>query len=230
MSAVVNSRNRDLSWSLIGRAATGDRGAQSEFAHRYLPVVRSFLEARWRATRFAAELDDATQEVFVECLRHDGVLSRANPEQGDLRGLLFGVTRKVAARFEERLIKRARDRAAGSVVDQIRARDASLSKLFDQEWARTLLGFAGDRMRARAERGTPEARRRIELLRLRFTKGMPIREIAAHWQVDPDVLHRAYGKARGEFRVCLRQVVAEHTVRSEVDLDREVERVFALLG
>ena len=101
--------------------------------------------------------------------------------------------------------------------------------VFDREWARTLMRLAGERMRAHAENGSAGARLRIELLRLRFTEGLPIREIATQWEVDPDAVHRAYGKAREEFRKCLRRIVAEHTVRTEVDLDAEVARVFELL-
>jgi len=231
MATVDELPNPDVSWSLIARAAAGDGGARSVFASSYLPVVRSFLDARWRSTRLAGETDDAVQEVFVECLRENGVLSSADPDRGDLRGLLYGVTRKVAARFEERVRKRhSRDLATGSMLDAIQAREPSLSSVFDSEWARTFMRLTGDRMRAYAERGTPGARLRVELLRLRFAEGMPIREIAEQWEVDPDTVHRAYAKAREEFKLCLRRVVAEHAVRSEVDLDAEVERIFELLG
>jgi len=221
----------DISWSMIERAAAGDRDARSRFGRTYLSVVRSFLEARWRATPLAAELDDAVQEVFLECLRQDGVLSRADAERGDLRGLLFGVARNVAARFEERARKRlVRDQAASSALNAIPAREPSVSMVFDRAWARTLMRLAGERMRARAENGSAGARLRIELLRLRFTEGLPIREIAAQWGVDPDAVHRAYAKAREEFKACLRRIVAKHTVRTEVDLDAEVARVFGLMG
>lgn len=223
--------NTDVSWSLIARAAAGDRTARSVFSHSYLPVVRRFLEARWRATPLAGELDDAVQEVFVECLRENGVLSNADSERGDMRGLLFGVSRKVAARFEERTRTRAgRDRAAGSAIDAIQARESSLSTVFDREWARTMLRMAGDQMRTRAQEGSSEARSRVELLRLRFAEGLPIREIAAKWEAEPEALHRAYAKAREEFRVCLRTVVAEHAVRSEADLEGEVARILDLMG
>ena len=36
--------NSDISWSLIARAASGDRGARSIFSRGYLPVVRTFLD------------------------------------------------------------------------------------------------------------------------------------------------------------------------------------------
>jgi DNA-directed RNA polymerase specialized sigma24 family protein len=227
---VVDPHPDNLSWSTIARAASGEVEARSAFGHTYLPVVRCFLEARWRATPLAPELDDAVQEVFVECLRRDGVLSRAAQERGDLRGLLFGVSRNVAARFEERAAKRLRrDQAAGSAIDGIPARDPSLSIVFDREWARTLMRLAGERMQAAAAHGSAGARLRVELLELRFAQGRPIRAIAREWDVDADSVHRAYARAREEFRLCLRRVLAEHTVRTEVDLDAEVGRLFELL-
>lgn len=228
---VGDNSNDDLSWSLIARAAGGDRRARSTFSRSYLPVVRSFLEARWRGMRLGAEVDDAVQEVFIECLREDGALHRADEARGDLRALLYGVTRNVAARFEERArLRLARDGAQGPAVEAIQAREPSLSQLFDREWARTLTHLAGERMRARAATGSPGARLRVELLRLRFGEGRPIREIAAQWEVDPDAVHRAYAKAREEFRICLRHVVAEHAVRCEQDLDLEVARILELIG
>lgn len=231
MDSMPGRPDADVSWSLVERAAAGDGNARSSFSRSYLPVVRRFLEERWRATRLAGELDDAVQEVFVECLRENGVLSRASSERGELRGLLFGVSRKVAARFEERARRRlATDREVGSALDNIRTREATLSHVFDREWARTLMRLAGDRMRSRAEAGGPGARLRVEVLRLRFAEGLPIREVAAQWDMEPEAVHRAYAKAREEFRACLERVVAEHAVRSEEDLEAEVARILALLG
>lgn len=221
----------DVGWSLIALAARGDRNAQSAFSRNYLPVIRGLLDTRWRATSLAGEIDDAVQEVFVECFRANGVLSRADAARGDLGGLLFGVTRNVAARFEERARKRLPlDRAAEDAgLDAIAAREPSLSTLFDREWARTMLRLAGDLMRTRAEAGGAGAKLRVELLRLRFAENLPMLEIAAQWEADPAMVHKAYAKARDEFRACLRRVVAEHAVRSEVDLDGEVARVLELL-
>ena len=45
------------------------------------PMVRAYLGARWRSSPMLQELDDAVQDVFVECLRHGGVLERARPGQ-----------------------------------------------------------------------------------------------------------------------------------------------------
>ena len=223
--------SENVSWSVVARAAAGEPEARSIFGRSYLPVVRSFLAARWRAVPLESEVDDAVQEVLMECLRRGGVLTRADASQGDLRGLLFGVTRNVAARFEERARSRNRLGAeAGSVIERIEAREASLSVLFDREWAQTLMRLAGERMRVQAGAGDAEARRRVELLELRFSEGLPTRAIAERWSLEPEVVQRAYARAREEFGRCLRAVVSEHATRTEAELDAEVEQLFGLLG
>ena len=61
------------------------------------------LAARWRSSSQSSELDDAVQEVFVECFRAGGVLKRVDASRpGGLRPFLFGVVRNVALRFETR--------------------------------------------------------------------------------------------------------------------------------
>ena len=79
--------------------------------------------------------------------------------------------------------------------------------MFDRAWARTVRRLAGERMRAQAELGDAGARLRIELLHLRFAEGIPLRDIAAQWEMDPEAVHRSYGKARAEFRECLRRIL-----------------------
>lgn len=214
-------------WSLVERAAAGDSTARSVFALTYMDVVRGFLEARWRGTRLTATVEDGVQQVFLECLREGGVLARADPGRGDLRGLLFGVTRNVARRIEQG--SRSRQGSEDAGLDFLPADEETLSTLFDREWARAMVHMAGGRMREHAATGDPGARQRVELLRLRFAEGLPIREIAAKWEMDPTAVHRAYERAREEFRGCLRDVVRETAARTEADLDREVERIVALL-
>ena len=43
-----------------------------------------------------------------------------------------------------------------------------------------------------------------------FHDGLPIRDIAAYWEIDPAKLHHEYATARWEFRTALRAVVAFH--------------------
>ncbi len=225
------ARTGETCWGLVVRAAGGDFEARSVFCRTYLPLVRSLLVMRWRNTALLAEVEDTVQDIFLECLRDDGPLARADSAQGEFRGYLFGIVRHAAQHIEQRWRRQAKHRGGTeAVIEGIQSREQQLSVAFDREWARTLVREAGDLMRVRAAAGGPGAKLRVELLRARFADGLPIREIAAQWEMDPDAVHRAYAKAREQFHACLRQVVACHTVRIEVDLDAECKRLFDLLN
>ena len=49
------------------------------------------------------------------------------------------------------------------------------------------------------------------------------------FRMAPDSVHRAYAKARSEFRDSLRRVVAEQSAAGDADLESAVRRVFELL-
>lgn len=187
-------------WTMIRAAATGDPAARERFARVYLPVVRAYLGARWRAG--ARNIDDAAQDVFVECFKAGGVLDRSDHDRpGGFRAYLFGAMQNVARRYEAR---RLHDR----LPDDLPADEPSLSRAFDRAWAQSLLREAA---RVQAELATTAAaRRRVELLRLRFQDGLKVRDIAARWGIDAAKVHHEYAAAREDFRQALRQVVAFH--------------------
>lgn len=224
---MTSAADDETCWSLIGRAAHGDAGAQSTFGRSYLPLVRTFLTARWRGTPLANEVDDAVQEVFLECFRPQGPLARAEAGRGDFRGFLYGVVRNVALRLEGRHRQRG-GQPDTVLLDELPDPAAGVSKVFDRSWAMALMREAGERMEQQAT--DDAARQRVALLRLRFGADLPIRTIAERWQQDPDAVHRAYARAREEFRLCLRQVVAFHLVRTEAELDDECRRLFTMLA
>jgi len=216
-------------WSLVDKAARGDGRARSRFYRAYQPLVRSFLHTRWRGTPLHSLVDDAAHDVFVACFRPDGPLRRAEAERGEFRGYLFGVVRHVAQHLEQR--ERRRACASGdTVLNGLASDDEHQSVAFDRQWAHTLMRTAGELMRDRAEAGDATAKLRVALLQARFGEGRSIHELAAMWDMDRDALHRMFARARDEFRRCLREVVARHTVRSEADLDAECQRLFGMLG
>lgn len=72
--------------------------------------------------------------------------------------------------------------------------------------------------------------RRVELLRLRFQEGMPIREIAAKWGIDVAKLHHEFATARDEFRYSLREVVSfQMPMATETQLDSACRELLNLL-
>jgi RNA polymerase sigma factor (sigma-70 family) len=219
-------------WTLIQAAATGRAGDRDEFARRYGPVAREYLAARWRASPCLHELDDAVQEVFVECFKEGGVLERAERGRpGGFRAFLYGVVRNVALRLETRRARvREQPPPSGVELDQIAREEAALSGVFDRAWARAILREAARRHEENARRAGAAASQRVELLRLRFHEGLPIRAIAQRWGRDPAILHHEYAKARDEFRTALGEVMSFHHPGSPAEIEDECRKLIALFG
>jgi RNA polymerase sigma factor (sigma-70 family) len=219
-------------WTVIHAAAAGSAGDRAEFARRYGPVVRAYLASRWRWSPVQQELDDAVQEVFVECFKQGGVLERAERGRGDgFRAFLFGVVRNVALRLERARGRRreqapADDPSLAAVPDD----DPSPSRAFDRAWAKALFREAARLQEQQAQRAGPEACRRVELLRLRFQESLPIRDIARRWGCDAAALHHEYAKARQEFKTALFEVVAFHHAGSAAEVERECADLLVCLG
>jgi RNA polymerase sigma factor (sigma-70 family) len=212
-------------WTVIRAAAAGSPTDRDELARRYLGVVRAYLAARWRGLALRGDLDDATQEVFVECFRQGGVLEAAGAGRvPSFRAFFYGVIRNVARRFEARPVR------ASDPLPDIAADEESQSRLFDRTWAKAIMSEAAQVQRQRATEVGAEALQRVELLRLRFEENLPIRTIADRWGIDAARLHHAYALARQEFRDALLTVVAFHQPGNPVELEQEAARLLQALS
>jgi hypothetical protein len=190
-------------WTLIHAAADGDGPARERFALLYEPIARIYFTARWQHSFMLPTLDDAVQDVFVECFKRGGVLTKIGESQPDhFRAYFYGLLQNIARRQEEK------QRPAVPLPGDHPADETSLSRVFDRSWARTLLKEAARIQAESAAQSGERAVKRIELLRLRFQEGLAIRDIAIRWNEDATKLHHDYAKARDEFRDALRQAVA----------------------
>jgi RNA polymerase sigma factor (sigma-70 family) len=215
-------------WTVIQRAAEGSAADRDEFARRYAPVVRAYLGARWRGTPLAGEVEDGAQQVFLDCFKEDGALTRIDRGRGSgFRAYLYGVARNVALSMER---KRARSKERQADLDAHASNDASCARVFDRAWASAVLRDAVEHHLALARAKGPEALRRHRLLLLRHGEDLPLREIAARWEVERELLYREYRKAREEFRRALVEVVRELQGGGRENVDQEVERLAALFG
>jgi RNA polymerase sigma factor (sigma-70 family) len=214
-------------WTVIRGAAEGRSADREEFARRYLPVVRDYLRARWRGSGWGNEVDDATQVVFLACFRDGGALEKADPGRGrEFRAFLYGIARNVALRVERDRARRAA-REGARIPEVVEDDVDGYSTIFDRAWARSIVREAADALRAKL---TGEGARRAEILRLRFEEEMPIREIARLWDEDPARIHHEYARARNEFREALVEVVGFHHPGSPETVERECERLLAMLS
>jgi RNA polymerase sigma factor (sigma-70 family) len=219
-------------WTVLHEAARGDDSARAEFAVRYAPLVRAYLAARGRNDPLIQELEDAVQDVFVECLRQGGVLQRAEPGRpGGFRAFLYGLVRNVALRVEQGRARRLeRQVAPAENLGAAGAEEESLSRVFDRAWAKAVMREAASRQAERAGQEGKAALRRVELLRLRFQDGMPIRDIARLWSEDPAALHHEYARARKEFKAALLETMAYYHPDSPLEAERECAELLELLG
>ena len=223
---------RETCWTLVRSAAAGDSRSRSTFARTYLPVVRAYLAARWKSSAMRGDVDDAVQRVFLECFRHRGILERADPDRpGGFGAFLLGAARNVASNMERDRGRRRRRLQGGSFhPERVASDETHLSKVFDRAWAGAIMREAATLQRRDAAARGEEALRRIEILRLRFKEGIPIRAIATRLGIEAARAHREYALARDEFKRSLRQAVAFHCPGAGGRSEQECERLLALLG
>ncbi|MCA8953946.1 MAG: sigma-70 family RNA polymerase sigma factor [Planctomycetes bacterium] len=221
---------QSTSWNLVRSAAAGDEDRRAEFAARYSPAIRKWLERRWTGRPLAGALDDAVQEVFVECFKPSGALSSVDPDhEAGFRKFLRGVVVNVARRHEDRSRRLQRSRDAALVADGVRPPPTSLSRVLDREWARQMVREAAREQEQRARELGPAAVLRVELLRLRFHDGRSIGEIAAQLQQDAAYLHHQYAKARRDFRSALRRVLRRRSGGDAGRIEELTEQLMELL-
>ncbi len=209
-----DSQVNQTCWTLIHRAADGDRLAVEDFARFYEPVIRAYLSVRWNNSLKSRDLDDAVQDVFVACFGEQGVLNRADPQRPNgFRPFLFGVIRNIARRHENKNLPPL-------LTEEPLDEGTGVSAAFEREFARSLMRQAAGVQKFNAQAKGSEAIRRHDLLGLRFRENLPIREIANRWAVDAAWLHHQYATAREEFRAALKHVVKFHQPEST---DAEIE-------
>lgn len=216
-------------WTVVEEAAEGDREARDRFARSYESLMRAYLTKRWGAGPLVDEVDDAIQDIFLECFKPGGTLQHAERREGGLRPLLYGVARNVARRFEERFARKRTPPAQDSAwLRALPAREATLSVAFDRAWASEILRASVLRYREACEVAGDEAKRRFRILQLRVEEELPIRAIAAELEIDDTArVHNDYRRARREFHRHLRAVVGYH---GSIDVDAECERLLALFA
>jgi RNA polymerase sigma-70 factor (ECF subfamily) len=193
-------------WTLIKGAAAGNQEDGDRFVRLYGPVVRAYLEARWRRTPYLLqEVENAFQDVFHECFKQHGFLEHCQPARR-FRPYFSGVIRNVARRTEARVLGGERQVPEEDMLEGIQQRDEELSGVLDRAWATAIVREARRRLTERACARGEAALGRVELLRLRFQEDLPIREIARRRGADARALYGDYERARQEFCLALREV------------------------
>ena len=222
----------ETSWTIIERAAGGDTEARERFAEIYTPALKAYFCKRWEGSPTIAAVEDAVQEVFLDCFKPNGFLDRADKERaGGFRSFFYGVARTTALRCEQAHYQdMERSPATGFDPDRLQADDDSLTAIFDRAWAQSIVREAVLVHREQARAFDGREKLRVEILRLRFEVGKPIREIAANLDLTPELAHQEYRMARKGFLLVLEDVVAAHSVGDSTAITERCREVLRLLG
>lgn len=223
------SRDESTCWTLVRNAAGGDSECRAAFCRLYGPVIRSYLAARLRLPPEHEEVLDGSQEVFMQCLKPNGVLSRAESDRpGGFRAFLYGTAKNVAASLESarhrRRIEAGDDRLGGMADDE-----ATASRVFDRSFAVVLTREARRLLAERAPPGSA-ASQRLRALELMYERGLPSRAIAVELELDVASVYPLMTRARKEFKGALIEIIAGyHPGDSREDLERRCREVFSAL-
>jgi len=218
-------------WTLVRGAAAGNLADRDEFARRYAPVIQAYVAARWRLPVQDERVTEAVQEVFLQCFKEGGALEKVDDSRaGGFRAYLYGVTRNVTRTFENRRARRRGRSPDGTPSpEELEAREATLSSVFDRAWARMVTREARDLMLVWAGRDA-NARRRLDILKARYEEDIPPRDIASRLELPPLKVYQVLTQARKEFRAALLQIMSDyHPSDTREELEQRCRDLLASL-
>lgn len=190
-------------------AGAGESAARERFARTYHGLIRAYLAARWRLPPTSDAIDDASQEVFVQCFKQGGALLGVDPRgPARFRSYLFAIVKHVADRIERSNgVRRTPQEGAPHELDDLSAHDATLSRVFDRAWVGTVTRSAWLLMTSRLQSGD---RDRLRVLDLRFKEGLAPAAIAARLDIDVNLVYQQLRNAKRDFRSALVEVVGSY--------------------
>jgi RNA polymerase sigma factor (sigma-70 family) len=226
-------------WTMVLRAGrsdtTGAAAALTELCQAYWYPLYVFVRKRGHSSHDA---EDLIQGFFAKLLRLESLKS-VSPEKGKFRAFLLASLKNFLAEAWEKSSAKKRDvrmtlsldaQAAEARYAQEPINAHSPDRLFERQWAVTLLDAAMRRIADQYERGG-----RGELFReLRFSiagekNALPYRDLADRLALSEEALRVAVYRLRKEFRKTLREEIA-HTVSNPAEIEDELQELRRILS
>jgi RNA polymerase sigma-70 factor (ECF subfamily) len=227
-------------WSVVLAAGRSDttraRDALAKLCQTYWYPLYAYVRRRGHSPEDAQDL---TQEFFARLLAHDWV-SRADPQKGRFRSYLLSALNHFLANEWDRA--RAQKRGGGVVsvpLDTAMAEsrycvDASSTlapdRLYDRQWAMTLLDRALTRLEAEHQRLGKAAEFAALSPALTAERGdIPYGAMATQLGVSETATRMAVHRLRKRFRVVFREEIAQ-TVAQPDKVEDEIRHLLAALA
>lgn len=231
---------RTTHWSLIveaGRLGSREAGeALAQLCQRYWYPLYAYVRRR---VRDVSEAQDLTQEFFARLLEKN-VLAAASRERGRFRSFLLAAMKNFLANEwdKAKAEKRGGGRAplslaldtAESRLNLEPAHDLTPEKLYERQWALTLLDLVVERLATECAAAGKE--RQFELLKSALTgdrAAIDYPAAAGSLGMTEEAVRQAAHRLRRRYREILRDELAQ-TVADPADVDDEVRALFTTLG
>jgi RNA polymerase sigma factor (sigma-70 family) len=232
---------RTTRWSMVYRA-----GAQSRSAEDTQRALEELCQAYWyplyayvrRLGHSPEDAQDVTQDFFSRLLE-DNSLASVHESKGRFRSFLLASFKHLLANEWKHAHRQKRgggkvhfsieqEMAEGRYYKELLDR-ADPERLYERQWAETLLKRAIDRLRDEWE--SKDGTRRFEDLKpFLVDKGsVAFATVAARAGVTEASLKWAVHKLRGRYRELVREEIA-HTVSSPDEVDDELRHLFLVLA
>jgi RNA polymerase sigma-70 factor (ECF subfamily) len=226
-------------WSRV--IAAGDpeapqaREALETLCNAYWYPLYAYIRSRGHTPEQAQDL---TQDLFAYVLQRD-LLAKADPGRGRFRSFLRGVCIHHLADQRDR--QNAQKRGGGRLVVPIDAfageerysrepsHDLTPERIFDREWALTLLGRVFDQLqREYDEAGRAATFEELRVVLTRGAESVPYGVIAERLATTEGAVRVAVHRLRRHYGLLLRREIAA-TVDDPAEIDDEIRNLFAAL-
>jgi len=227
-------------WSVVLTAGRSDttraHEALSRLCETYWYPLYAFVRRRGQSPEDAQDL---TQEFFARLLAHDWV-SRADPQKGRFRSFLLSALNHFLANEWDKA--QAQKRGGGAVLlpldtavaESRYCADAGNAmtpdRLYDRQWAMTLLDRALTRLEAEHERLGKAAEFAVLSPALTAERGdIPYATLATQLCLSEAAARMAVHRLRKRFREVFREEIAQ-TVAAPDEVEEEIRHLLAALA
>ena len=228
---------RPTRWSVIARASKNPGTDAEAFAELYGAYAFPLYAFVRRKGHDADQASDVVQEFFVELL--DGSLLRAaDQNKGRFRSYLLGALKHFLSNQHDR--ERAKKRGGGtlklSLDDAERryglepAHDATPERLFERQWAMTVLDHVMDQLTAEYQRaGKHQVFHQLKDLLAGPLADRSYAQIAAELDISEGAVKVAVHRLRHRYREILISHIAQ-TVEDEAEVEDEIRHLYAAIS
>ena len=220
-----------------GRPCSQEAGAAlAELCQRYWYPLYAYVRRR---VGDVSEAQDLTQEFFARLLEKN-TLAAASRERGRFRAFLLGAMKNFLANEwdKAKALKRGGGRppislaldTAESKLTLEPAHELTPEKLYERQWALTLLELVVERIEA--EYSAAGKARQFTLLKPALTgnrAAIDYAAAAAALEMSEDAVRQAAHRLRRRFREILREELLQ-TVADPAEVDDEIRSLFTTLG